>query len=299
MQLYLLLALSILFAASNNLLLHKFANRGLDGLSGVLFFNAMISAVWIVLLGITAAMTGGLRLDLQSVGWGALYGSVTAAFLLCKMQAMALGPVSLTSFIGCASLLISTGFGVIVLHEGASVMQTIGVVLLMLALYLVVSPKNDQAQKSWKLWCGAFFVCSASVGIIFKLHQRSSAAENINGMMFSAAITSAVILALLSALTAKGKKLPKPMPGSVLPYLLGCGLVSCLYNRLNIFLAGSLPSVVFYPLFNGSVILLSTLAGVWLFREYLKKAQTAGIIIGAAALMLASGSADKLFLLIK
>ncbi|MGN1128957.1 MAG: hypothetical protein ACI4T6_08400, partial [Candidatus Flemingiibacterium sp.] len=233
MQLYLLLALSILFAASNNLLLHKFANRGLDGLSGVLFFNAMISVVWIALLGITAAMTGGLRLDLQSVGWGALYGSVTAAFLLCKMQAMALGPVSLTSFIGCASLLISTGFGVIVLHEGASVMQTIGVVLLMLALYLVVSPKNDQAQKSWKLWCGAFFVCSASVGIIFKLHQRSSAAENISGMMFSAAITSAVILALLSALTAKGRKLPKPMPGSVLPYLLGCGLVSCLYNRLN------------------------------------------------------------------
>lgn len=293
MQLYLLLALSIIFAASNNLLLHKFENRGLDGLSGVLFFNAMISVVWVLLLGITSVMTGGLRIDLSSAGWGVLYGSVTAGFLLCKMQAMASGPVSLTSFIGCASLLISTGFGVFLLHEGASALQTVGVALLMLALFLVVSPKNDRAKKSWKLWCGAFFVCSAAVGIIFKLHQRSEAAENINGMMFCAAITSAVILILLSALTAKGRKLPKPLPKSALPYLLGCGLVSCLYNRLNIFLAGSLPSVVFYPLFNGSVILISTLCGVFLFRERLKLSQTVGIIIGAAALMLASGSADK------
>lgn len=75
-----------------------------------------------------------------------LYGVVTAAFLFFKMQAMATGPVSLTAFIGCASLLISTGFGVFVLGEGASVLQTVGVAILMIALFLVVSPKNDHAK---------------------------------------------------------------------------------------------------------------------------------------------------------
>lgn len=40
MQPYLLLCLSILFASANNLLLHKFGNRGLDSPGGVLLFNA-------------------------------------------------------------------------------------------------------------------------------------------------------------------------------------------------------------------------------------------------------------------
>ena len=93
----------------------------------------------------TSMISGGLRSDTGSVCWGMLYGVVTAAFLFFKMQAMATGPVSLTAFIGCASLLISNGFGVFVLGEGASVLQTVGVAILMIALFLVVSPKYDHA----------------------------------------------------------------------------------------------------------------------------------------------------------
>lgn len=146
MQPYLLLCLSILFASANNLLLHKFGNRGLDSPGGVLLFNAAVSGIWVILLGGTSMISGGLRSDTGSVCWGMLYGVVTAAFLFFKMQAMATGPVSLTAFIGCASLLISTGFGVFVLGEGASVLQTVGVAILMIALFLVVSPKNDHAK---------------------------------------------------------------------------------------------------------------------------------------------------------
>ncbi len=292
MQIYLLLCLSILFAASNNLLLHKFGNRGLDGLPGVLLFNAAISGVWILILGGLAAVTGGLGFDAGSVGWGILYGCVTAAFLLFKMQAMASGPVSLTSFIGCASLLISTGFGVFVLGEGASGLQTVGVIILMIALFLVVSPKNDQAGKTWKLWCAGFFICSAAVGIIFKLHQRSVSAAKISEMMLVAAATSAILFAAMAFAASKGRV--KPLGKPVLPYLFACGIVSCAYNWLNIFLSGQLPSIVFYPTFNGSVILLSTLCGLFFFKEKLKTPQIIGIVAGAAALMLASGTFDNI-----
>lgn len=293
MQLCLLLCLSILFAAANNLLLHKFGNRGLSGLSGVLLFNAAISGVWIVVLGLTAAFTGGLSFDLRSVLWGMLYGGVTAAFLLFKMQAMATGPVSLTAFIGYASLLISTGFGVFVLGEGAGLLQLIGVILLMIALFLVVSPKSDQAGRRWRLWCAGFFVCSAAVGIIFKLHQRSPSAGRISEMMLAAAVTSALIFTAAAFILAENHR-PALLPKSAMLYVIGCGIVGCAYNRLNIFLAGQLPSVVFYPTFNGSVILLSTLGGLLFFRERLKAAQVSGIIIGAAALMLVSGTIDQL-----
>ena len=51
MQPYFLLCLSILFASANNLLLHKFGNRGLDSPGGVLLFNAAVSGIWVILLG--------------------------------------------------------------------------------------------------------------------------------------------------------------------------------------------------------------------------------------------------------
>ena len=280
MQPYLLLCLSILFASANNLLLHKFGNRGLDSPGGVLLFNAAVSGIWVILLGGTSMISGGLRSDTGSVCWGMLYGVVTAAFLFFKMQAMATGPVSLTAFIGCASLLISTGFGVFVLGEGASVLQTVGVAILMIALFLVVSPKNDHAKKSWKLWCAGFFTCSAAVGIIFK-------------MMFAAALTSELLFTAMSFAVSE-KHRPKPIPGSAVGYLVACGIAGCVYNRLNIFLAGQLPSVVFYPTFNGSVILISTLCGLIFFKEKLKAQQAIGIAAGAAALMLASGTIDNL-----
>lgn len=293
MQPYLLLCLSILFASANNLLLHRFGNRALDSPGGVLLFNAAVSGIWVIILGGTAIVSGGLRFDAGSVCWGILYGVVTAAFLFFKMQAMATGPVSLTAFIGCASLLISTGFGVFVLGEGAGVLQTVGVAILMIALFLVVSPKNDHGEKSWKLWCSGFFTCSAAVGIIFKLHQRSGSASKINEMMFAAALTSVLLFTVMSFAVSE-KHRPKPIPVTAVGYLIACGIAGCVYNRLNIFLAGQLPSVVFYPTFNGSVILISTLCGLIFFKEKLKARQAVGIAAGAAALMLASGTIDNL-----
>ena len=77
---------------------------------------------------------------------------------------------------------------------------------------------------------------------------------------------------------------------SALFYALLCGIFACVYNRLNVTLSGALPGVVFFPIFNGSVIILSTLAGLIFFGERLKGSQIAGMVIGVAALMLASGS---------
>ena len=118
---YLLLALSIACAFFNNVTIKKFSNNGLDGLRGVLAFNSFASCVWIVIL-VAKGIVSGISFDSGAVGWGVLYGLVSAAFLLCKMQALSTGPVSLTSFIGCSSLLISTAFGVFVLREGATLL---------------------------------------------------------------------------------------------------------------------------------------------------------------------------------
>lgn len=114
MQIYLLLILSIILATMNNLLLHGYNNRKLRGLGDVLLFNSLVSCIWIIIM---LSLNGFLSISGETIIWGLLYGSTTALFLLCKMQALASGPASITSFAGCASLLVSTAVGIIAFHE--------------------------------------------------------------------------------------------------------------------------------------------------------------------------------------
>lgn len=292
MNLYLLLCISICFAVANNLLLHGFGNRGLRGMGDVLLFNSFVSLVWLAVL---AILNGGAAISVSAWLWGAAYGSVTAAFLLCKMQALSTGPVSITSFIGCSSLILSTAFGVIYFHEAVSTIQIFGVVLLLFALLLTIgkSDSNDANEKKasakWLIWCFLFCLCSGAVGIIFKLHQSSPSRGEVNQMMLAASIVSALLFAVAAfAVSAKdGKKCPRVGRPAWL-FVVACGLVSCGYNRLNIVLSGGIPSIIFFPLFNGTLILVASLLAALIFREKITKRQIFGMLTGFAALVLIS-----------
>ena len=279
-----LLGLSILLAAGNNLLLHRFNNRGLRGIGDVLLFNGGVSLIWILVLG----LYGGFALPSGSaIRWGILYGTVQAAMLLSKMEAMCTGPVSVTAFIGCSSMLLSTGYCVLFRNEPVSVMQGIGFVLMIAALFLIVSPKGGTAKPSWKYWSVLFWLCGGACGIVFKMHQASDNAAEITPMMMTAATLSAVLFALSAVIFAGRQQhgLPR-VPRSAWGYLLAAGVASCLYNRLNIGLAGELPGVLFFPGFNGAVILISSLVGALFFGEKLRRSQIAGLAIGMGALVL-------------
>ena len=292
---YFLLCLSITLAVANNLLLHGFANRGLRGPGDIFLYNALTSCVWIlILLPLSDIFSGGI--GKASLLWGILYGSVTALFLLSKMQAMASGPVSVTSFIGCASLLVSTAVGVTVFRESVTALQLTGVVLLIAALFFCVSPKSAKASRSWLFWCTLFFFCSGATGIIFKLHQSSEAANEVGAMMLTAAITSAALFSLSALILSKKTtgSLPK-LPKRAVLYALLCGIVSCGYNRINITVSGKLPSIVVFPVFNGAVILGASLFAAVIFRETLTRAQRFALLLGMLALLLASGTVDGIF----
>ena len=67
-----------------------------------------------------------------------------------------------------------------------------------------------------------------------------------------------------------------------------CGVAGCVYNRLNIYLSGAMANAVFFPLFNGGNIILSSLAGRIFFREKLSGLQIVGIVCGMFAVILVS-----------
>lgn len=282
-----LLFVSIALATANNLLLHGFNNRGLKGMGDVLLFNAMISCVWIA---ISLVLNGMEHVSGGAALWGVLYGSVTAVFLLAKMQAMASGPVSVTSFVGCSSLLISTAFGVLFFREKVTPVQVVCLALLIVALFLCISPKGGEIKPMWKIWCALFFAASGAVGLIFKLHQASEYASEVDAMMLAASVVSFAVFFISSVVISKKREGRMPqLPKSAWTYLLGSGVVSFGYNRLNIMLSGKLPSIIFFPTFNGSVIIFASLAAALIFRERLEKKQLFGIVLGTLSVVASAG----------
>jgi multidrug transporter EmrE-like cation transporter len=53
-------------------------------------------------------------------------------------------------------------------------------------------------------------------------------------------------------------------------------------------LAASVPSVIMFPLFNGSGIILVTLLSAWMFKEKLTARRITGFVVGLIGLFLAS-----------
>ena len=68
--------------------------------------------------------------------------------------------------------------------------------------------------------------------------------------------------------------------------LVGVGGISgALCNQWNLYLSGVMDSAVFFPLFNGGGLVLTTLIAVVLFKEKLSKLQWLGVAFGIASVI--------------
>lgn len=340
-MLYLFLAVSVLAAVANNMLLHLPILKRCR--VNEFAFNGGVAAVWIVLL---LAFNGGLHgYSADTFLYGALYGIVLAGFLFCKMQAFANGPIHFTSLIGSSSFILTTVFNAVYWKEAVSPWQIAGIVLMLAAVFLITyRPRRENAEQKqkltwkWKIYAAFFFLFSALTGIIFRFHQAADAARTDEMMIFASAVVIALLAILGSGAALFGRRrrpaaestpaaenIPaaestpaadntsaaeqqsavQPSDGgaaaagsAVLPVkkrvlaagalTLACGVAGCVYNRLNIYLSGAMANAVFFPLFNGGNIILSTLAGWLLFREALSKMQMAGIACGMVAVVFVS-----------
>ena len=334
-MLYLFLAVSVLAAVANNMLLHLPILKRCR--VNEFAFNGGVAAVWIVLL---LAFNGGLHgYSSDTFLYGALYGIVLAGFLFCKMQSFANGPIHFTSLIGSSSFILTTVFNAVYWKEAVSPWQIAGIVLMLAAVFLITyrprRENTEQKQKptwKWKIYAAFFFLFSALTGIIFRFHQVADAARTDEMMIFASAVVIALLAILGSGAALFGRRRraaaenipaeenasaaestpaaeqqsavqpsdggPAAAESGVLPVkkrllaagalTLACGVAGCVYNRLNIYLSGAMANAVFFPLFNGGNIILSTLAGWLLFREKLSKMQMAGIACGMVAVVLVS-----------
>jgi len=293
---YLLMTVSIAFAAGNSLVLRRFQNRTFRSAGDIFFFQGGMSLVWIAVMAIWSLLTGEFSISPLSVLFGAVYGVILCLFLYFKTEALANGPVSLTTLIGSCAFIIAAGFGVVYANETVSLCQGIGMTLILISLAFCINPQKSAEKLSgkWFFHCFAFFAAGGLVGVFYKVFGRSAAADEVNAMMLSASVTSCVLFFLTGLCVSRLRREARPAiaRGALLPLLLS-GVTGCVYIRLNVTLSAVLPSAVFFPVSNGALVILSTVAGSLVFGEKLSKQQLAGIGLGLLAIII-NGCGDAL-----
>lgn len=290
---YAVMLVSILLSVVNACILRKYAQVDKKGFN-VYLFNAGVSVVWILIMS-ALFFTSGNTLNPEAVLYGAVYGVILFAFLLFKTQSMANGPVSLSTLIGSCAFVMATAFGVVWCDEKVSTLQIVGMILLLVSLFFCVNPQKstEKLTKKWMLYCFGFFVAGGLVGILYKIFGKSQASGERETMLLTAACVSTVLFLIFGSVDAKRVGAPlKPQRG-IIPFIVMSGFASCAYIRLNLSLSGIIPSVIFFPVSNGGMVILSTVAGRLLFGEKLTRIQYFGIAVGCAAVVV-TGSGDAI-----
>ena len=278
--------IGVLGGSANNYFSKQYMRGARQGFS----FSACAAVVSACLL---LALTRSFALPSRyTLALGALYGTVTALGQLMNLLALSKGPFSLTVMLGTGSMPVTTLICALFWREAVSLPQWLGVAMMAAALVLCAGgargrPGEKSANLPWLLLCAGNVLCTVSVGILQKVHQFSPYKGELDAFLVVSFFVGAGAMTLLSLTAKRGETGGQPPRlGILAAAALVSGLSAGAINKINMYLVGVMPSVVFFPVNNGGTVLLSAAVSVTVFREKLAKRQVAAFALGLAAIAL-------------
>ena len=295
---WLLLAVSVVMnVLSCGILRNDFCKKEIAGNADLNAFNAVSSILSAVTLAVIAAVSGALSMpSVYTLLLGVVFGLATALCAILNMKALESGPLSYTGVICSCAMVIPALSGLLFFGESVSASQYVGIVLMIVSFACAVDKQNDESGMNlkWMLLCLGSFLFSGSVGVMQKVHQTSPHKDELGVFLVIAFIVSAVFSAVLSVYYSKKecRKVTVMTGGRMKKFVIVsiiCGVGIALCNQINMFLAGVMESIIFYPVVNGAGMLLTSAAGLVIWRERFTKKQWVGFVMGAAAIFMLCG----------
>ena len=283
---YLLLFVSVVTDTLRNVYNNHFGKNLLITTRDAMLFNVVCSAgasVFFVVLG------SPLRISSYSMILALIFAAVTALAQYLSIMALATGPMSYSVLFTYLGMLIPTVYGIIDTHTAPSVCQYIGLALMIVTFFLCSDLKKDASVGGkWLFFAFGSFVGWGLVGVCQYVHQASPHAGEIKGFLLWTFLFTTVLFVVLYFLVPrdKEKKDGYRFLTRSTPLVLISGVIIGAVNFINLYLAGKLPPVIFYPIVNGGVIILAIVAAFVFYREKPDTKKLIGLVAGLAATIL-------------
>ncbi|MDF2685801.1 MAG: protein of unknown function transrane [Clostridia bacterium] len=289
-NIYLLLFISVIITLIYGILRNYYSKKNVKTVTDYYAFNFLSSILSTVIL---IALSGGIQLpSLYTLILGIIFGIVTALAAIANLQALNIGPMSYTSVIITASMIIPALSGSLIWNEQISIWQYIGMLLMVVSIAFSVDKKSNEKSSSvkWLLLCMTAFLFGGSIGIMQKFHQSSVYSEELSEFLIIAFLISTIFSFGMYQWYSKRKKIPKSISfsfkSSTFIMAVVSGIFIALANQINLYLSGVMNSAIFFPVVNGGGLLLTAIVAIVFFKEKLSKKQWFGLIIGIIAILL-------------
>lgn len=204
---------------------------------------------------------------------------------LAQIRAMSLSNASTTSLIYSCGFLIPIFFSFFAYNETVSVVQIVSIVFLIFSLVLIINPqKTGGFSLKWLLLSVLAACGSGTTAVLQKIHQRSIFANEFPSLLTFAFLFAAIILFVISLFVKREDTDERLDKKNTITSVFSGTFVGVL-NMLNISLAGKIPAVILFPIYNiGSTILSSIICAVT-FKEKTNRRQIIGVCIGLIAIL--------------
>lgn len=285
---YLLLLVSVASETIKNAYTNHFSKRIAQTNADTYLFNAVLSVGAVIFF----LFTGNVfKISAFSLGMAFAFAVVTIFAQVFLSLAMGCGPMSFSVlFTYLGTMIIPTIYAMIFLNQMPSIFQWIGFGFMLVSVVLSVDLKKtgeNAMSVKWLLLTFGGFVMWGLVGVCQQIHQSSAYSGEINAFLFYSFIMMAVILALFFAAAKKrGAEQNYYVRSKPTVFVLLSGLANGAINLINLYLAGVMPGIVFFPIVSGGVIILSGVAAIIVFKEWLDKKQVAAVVAGVLAVIL-------------
>ncbi|MBQ2498506.1 MAG: DMT family transporter [Bacteroidales bacterium] len=193
--------------------------------------------------------------------------------------------VTVTSLSSKISVVLPILAGVIFFSEPLSYMTAIGIVLALVALFLVVGGKKDSGDvnKNWLLPILIFFGTGTG-DILMKITEQQHTGGDMGFMIafiYFVALVFGIIIVVSDIIRGKSKWQWKNAIGGIMLGVINYFSTYCVYNAMRYF-----TNVVLFPIYNIGVVSLTAVIGWLAFKEKLTWKNYLGLAIAIIAVIL-------------
>lgn len=192
--------------------------------------------------------------------------------------------VAFMTFCHSAGMIMPCVYGNFFWDEPLSLLAVIGIILAVFSAVLLKGGDGEKKNYSISgimigivvfLASGGVMMCQKFMGKYFA--EQSVGAYNLYSFF--------IAFLLLGFFVKPQKEIIKSAKG-VLPFALGSSLSLCIISLVMTAIAGEVPSVIMFPLFNGLGIILVCIGSVFVFKEKMNLKKTLGLVAGLIGLCL-------------
>lgn len=278
------LALCIL-ATLKATLQSAFAKKNVKNTTDGIFFNGLIF-IFSSLLFIKDAVGCNIIVIL----FGTVFGLGSFLYQLFYIKAMACGNVSLTILMVNLSMIIPTTFSAFAYGEKLTPLRLLGIILCLIALTLGVDYKEKAKEyKKWFLFALLAMLANGASTIWQKVFSKTEYVGDSGGFVAWSYLAAAVFSVIMYfVLKTKSTALSFKITHTIILFALSAGIVLGIFQYINTKAVSTIDGTLLFPSFYGGNLITSTLAGVLIFKDKLKKIQIISIIVGVISLVLMS-----------